>query len=151
MLHQPKMYVLLALVLHLLLVLGCDEEQEKFSLAGHWEGLIKVSTDSSEITQDAHVSLIISSDSDVLGEIGNASIEQGATLEINNFEENDYVINGRLTGSLFGIDSLKEAPVRILIQLKEEKLVGGFSLKTRTDGTLESVTLKGTDMILKRL
>ncbi len=151
MLRQPKFWLFLVVLSHLAMLWSCEQQDEVFSLAGHWEGIVDVAQDSSEVTQVAHMSLIISSDSDVLGEIGDANIEPGATLEKNNFAETDYVINAKISGSLFGFDSLKNAPVRIIVQVKEGVLNGGFSVKVGQNEAKPPSTLTGADMHLKRL
>jgi len=149
MFRQPKLYIFLVCLTHLFIFLGCEQEEEVFALAGHWEGIVNVSKDSSEVTQVAYMSLIITSESDVLGDIGQTKIQPGATVEKNNFAENDYIINSKVSGSLFGFDSLKNVPVRILVQLKDEKLTGGFSLNTGMN-TKKPIMLIGTEMELKR-
>lgn len=150
MLNQPKLYVMLAVLLHLFVVLGCEQEQEVFSMAGHWQGSADLVQDSVEAVEKTEVNLILTSDADVLGSIGNASLLPGAILEQNNFTENDYVINGRISGRLPGVDSLFDAPVRILIQRNNDNLIGGFSLKTNKIKK-RPVTFTGSNMTLRKL
>jgi hypothetical protein len=150
MLRQPKAYVMLAVFVHLFVVLGCEQEQEVFSMAGHWQGTADLAQDSVAAVEKTEINLIVTSDSDVLGSIGDASLLPGAILEQNNFAENDYVINGRISGRLPGADSLFDTPVRILVQLKDEKLIGGFSLKTNKIKE-KPVTFTGSNMSLRKL
>lgn len=120
--------------------------QSFLELAGTWEGSGDIVVN--WCSQDTLAfSLVITTDGDVSGKIGDAVITS-AEIEKNTIGENDYLIIAKLKGALIECDGISRSTMRIGIKRNGELLQGSFQTNGKLFGKREDGILSGTNLML---
>ncbi len=118
---------------------------------GHWKGQGKsiVSWCKQKVIP---FDIVIKKDGEISGKIGNAKIKRGKIYS--NFLgilNRDYVIEVELEGYLVKKEKIKRKKMKIMVDVKGDYLVGGFRTSGLKVGDKYSMSMTGTDLVLKKV
>jgi hypothetical protein len=123
-------------------------------LVGEWQGDGRVLV--TWCKQDRlSIRLFLGADGKVSGSVGDALIAAGSVRKNNrllNWLGNpEYVIDATLDGELVAAEGIRRKTIKLLVDLHDHQLQGGFHTDGDKTGGKESMIMSGTDVRLSRV
>ncbi len=146
-------FILFSLLIYLLSGSSGFSQSPDQKLAGRWQGAGKIIV--TWCQQDSlPVTLTIRPDGKVSGTIGDATIREGEIKPNSWFlrllGNPDYVIYCKLEGALIAREQIRREAIKLLVDYKAGKLVGGFHSSGLKFGGKEKMMLSGSDLVLRK-
>ncbi|NOX88537.1 MAG: hypothetical protein GXO77_05890 [Calditrichaeota bacterium] len=137
-----------------LLAAFCYSQIERFpgsQLRGRWVGKGKIIVDWCK--QDSlSFDFVIHEDGKISGKIGDAQIKKGK-LRLNSFLLNflgnsQYLLEAELEGPLVKAEGIERPKIKLFLDYRNNRLVGGFHSSGKKSGAEKSMKLSGSGLAL---
>jgi len=123
-------------------------------LAGTWEGRSRIIVSWCE--QDSlSFALAVSEDGTVKGRVGDATTTEGQACRNSWFivllGNPDFIIEAELEGPIVEAEDITRESIKLIIDIEDDRLVGGFHTSGTKFGGPESMIMTGVDLELLRV